>query len=83
MPDNAGREACERLKRPGAFDHDRCDRDILVHPLDAGLHGGNGVDDLHTFHHPAEDGVYPTSRVFPFVVQEVIVGRVDEKLRGR
>lgn len=70
----------EILKLPGAFDHDGFDRDILVHPLDTGLYGGNGVDDLHAFHHAAEDGISPTPGVFPFVVQEVIVDRVDEEL---
>jgi len=66
------------------FNHHRHDRHVLVKALGHGGHGLDGVDHFLALHHLAEHGIAPALGIFGGVIQEGVVGHVDEKLgRGR
>src|SRR4051794_36111490 len=66
----------------GFEDHDVFGRHIAVAALAAGLHLLDLVDDVPALDHLAEHRIAPAGRRLGLEVQEVVVGRVDEELRG-
>ena len=60
-----------------------CRRDVLVEPAVGGRHALDLVDDVLPAGDLAEHAVAPALRARPLVVEKVVVGDVDEELRGR
>src|SRR5512134_3647317 len=67
----------------GLADHDVLHRDVLVEAAAAGRDTLDGVDDVGALDDLAEHRVPPALRARALVVEEVVVGDVDEELRGR
>ncbi len=66
----------------GLLDDDVVLRHVVVEALAARLHALDGVHDLGALHDLAEHGVAPALGGRSGVVQEAVVGHVDEELRG-
>ena len=77
------RDGRTRLDRDGLLDHDVLDRHVVVEALAAGLHGLDLVDHVVAVDDLAEHRVAPALRRGRGVVEEAVVGDVDEELRGR
>src|SRR5262249_11429281 len=65
----------------GPFDHHVLRRHVLVKPLVARGHALDLVDDLRPARHAAENAVAPSFGVRRAIVEEGVVGNVDEELR--
>src|SRR5690606_12064502 len=70
------------LQHFGLGDDDVLYRNVLMKAAAAGTYGLDLVDGFGAFHDLAEYGIAPAARVGGGEVQEVVVGDVDEELRG-
>ena len=64
----------------GLFDHDVFDGNVAVEAAGRGADLGDFVDDVFTGHDAAEDGITPALARRSRMVEEVVVGDVDEEL---
>src|SRR5439155_26811001 len=67
----------------GAQEDDILRRDVLVEAAIGRLHALDPVDDVLPGGDLAEDAIAPALRARPFMVEEGVVGDIDEELRGR
>src|SRR5882724_8935671 len=66
----------------GLLDHHVVVRHVIVHALAAGLHRLDAIDNIGAGNNLSEHRIAPALRIRGRVVKELVVGHVDEELRG-
>src|SRR6478672_961749 len=74
-----GSDTGEALEGDCLLDHDVLRGHVVVHAFAAGLHARDAVDDVGAPDHLAEHGIAPALAAGSGVVQETVVGDVDEE----
>src|SRR5690242_17982486 len=81
-PRTAAGRALARSERDRLLDHDVVVGNVIVEALAPGLYALDAIDHVLAAYDLAEHGVAPALRRRGRVVQEVVVGDVDEELGG-